>query len=1451
MAYYTDSSSSESEDFEDVINQVVAEEDITGAAWYDGHLSEEDSPGGKPRPKEQLPKDIVKMDARAYQLEMLEASLKENIICAMDTGSGKTHVAILRIKAELEEMPEGQVVWFLTPTVSLCAQQYAVVKAQIPSVQTKIVTGADKVDSWSSTTWDGALLNVKVIITTPQVLLDALLHGFVNISSLALMVFDEAHHCNKNHAYSRVMKEFYWESKTKHEPVPRILGLTASPVVRSDISSLKRLESTLDAVCRSPTRHREELIANSQRPALFSIIYNPKLQPYAAGFSESLTKLMAARNKLNILEDPYVVSLRAEISDRSRRKLEKAIKEKRTYVQDTMKSFCRRSMEMAKELGAWAADWFISEAIRLFLAGIYRQGASSKSFRDAEVIFLARVFQDANIEPPPPLTTHSGLSEKVQRIIEVLLNYDKDARAICFVKERATTVVLSHILTTHPEVSSKFRIGTMVGTSFVPGVKRDFLDLPETGGSQCLEAFREGRKNMLVATSVLEEGIDVPACNLIICFDKPNNLRAFIQRRGRARMRQSHLYLFVEDEAEADWEALEAQMKLQYEDEKREHERLEAIENSEALDYPEELRVESTGARLTINDAKSHLQHFVSTLASRKFVQTQPDYLIEKVSQGYQPGDQPLLKATVLLPVSVPQALRQVTSSRTWVSEKNACMDAAFQAYKALYEAGLVDDHLLPLRDRLELELEVRPGMREVRGLYNPWLSIAAACTQGDVPLCRRALKVSDGNNSELCEFELAIPVALPEMKPMVVWWDHRAQLTLRIDSDAVMADTDVRHADQTTINQQDHTSVLLSLAYGHRNMTIRDDCILRLVSKSGPLSMEQLGQVEFAPGLVTANGSSYLVRDERDQSRHPYYFESVLPSKPPAESIRKVYRGFDEDPTEATYLSVRKWPKKTGFFHRPCSPQHSPSTKPYAYILPAETTTVDRIPLVYAQMGLLMPSLVCYTELYLVAAELSRKVLAPLRISNVSMLVEAICAKSARTPENYERIEFLGDSILKTCITVNLAATKLHLPEGILSLMKDRLVSNARLCRAACDAELDQFLVTQQLVTKGWQPPYMSDLAKQDQEPESKRILSPKTLADVVEALIGVSFVDGGLPKALECIRLFIPESQPRPFSEVRDILFGAAEPKGMKLPADLQLLEQLIEYSFCEKALLVEAVTHPSYNVSGTVACYDRLEFIGDAILDYIIVEEVFALEPALENWQMHLLRTALVNADILGFLIMEWSYKQMGFEVCRANEGDSDSKSSGDSTSDKASPRLEQTEVPIPLWSFMRQSSAELTMEREITKARFEELRDPILEAMRSGTHYPWALFARLHAQKFYSDFFEALVGAIWVDAGPGFDACRAFVARSGVLPYLKRLLRDQVHVLHPKEELGRLAGRERVEYVVKETLKDDGDGKEWACEVRVGGRYVTDVTGCLFKEESRVKAATQACEILKRK
>jgi dsRNA-specific ribonuclease len=224
------------------------------------------------------------------------------------------------------------------------------------------------------------------------------------------------------------------------------------------------------------------------------------------------------------------------------------------------------------------------------------------------------------------------------------------------------------------------------------------------------------------------------------------------------------------------------------------------------------------------------------------------------------------------------------------------------------------------------------------------------------------------------------------------------------------------------------------------------------------------------------------------------------------------------------------------------------------------------------------------------------------------------------------------------------------------------------------------------------------------------------------------------------------------------------------------------------------------------------------------------------------MHLLRTAVVNADILGFLIMEWGPKLTTNDIIIDNGEENGSR--------KHSPSLQAVETTSPLWYYMRSQSAELAAEREATRRRHAELRESILDAMNSGTRYPWALLARLHAPKFFSDLYEALVGAIWVDSG-SFDACKAFVERSGLLAYLRRLrAKPADHVWHPKEELGRLAVSDTVRYELREAEGEDIGCERFGCKVFLGEKEVADVDGALFKEEARVKAATEAVAELKR-
>ena len=107
-------------------------------------------------------------------------------------------------------------------------------------------------DLWSKETWKKHFAENLVIICTAEILYQCLMHSFISIDQINLLIFDEAHHAKKNHAYarsvdehhcspmyelisSRIIKEFYIP-ETEPTKRPRVFGMTASPVdAREDV----------------------------------------------------------------------------------------------------------------------------------------------------------------------------------------------------------------------------------------------------------------------------------------------------------------------------------------------------------------------------------------------------------------------------------------------------------------------------------------------------------------------------------------------------------------------------------------------------------------------------------------------------------------------------------------------------------------------------------------------------------------------------------------------------------------------------------------------------------------------------------------------------------------------------------------------------------------------------------------------------------------------------------------------------------------------------------------------------------------------------------------------------------------------------------------------------------------------------------------------------------------
>ncbi|KAK8198738.1 Dicer-like protein 2 [Zalaria obscura] len=584
------------------------------------------------------------------------------------------------------------------------------------------------------------------------------------------------------------------------------------------------------------------------------------------------------------------------------------------------------------------------------------------------------------------------------------------------------------------------------------------------------------------------------------------------------------------------------------------------------------------------------------------------------------------------------------------------------------------------------------------------------------------------------------------------------------------------------------------------------------------------------------------------------------------------IFKGFvtaaaDISPPSQQKIEMTKLSKRTDLLH-PADSAAKDDT-PATIIVTPEECTIDNLPYQYALFASCIPSILHSVENALLAEELGKGLLAPVRIQPLDLIIEATTSGSANGPLNYQRLEYLGDSILKFVTHVQLMAQYPTWPEGYLTMEKGRTNGNAYLAQAALKAGLDAYISTKSFTGQKWQPPTTAGIGLNTRYPqEEKRTLSTKTLADVVEAVIGASFVSGGFEAALTCIQILFPDEQWNAFPTNHSLLLSTLPPTPPPAPAVHDQIHRLLGYTFTNPSLLAEALTHPSYT-HATTASYNRLEFLGDAVLDALIVPPLHAHPRRLRHHDLHRFRQALTNRHFLAFCCLETSTPQDRFDVVRHPNPNPHPNSNPDSRTGTGTGT-----GTIPLFT-PSPSSRSLTLHHYLhahptlhatlsaTSALHHRLLPSLQSAPDASPTYPWALLLSLSAPKLLSDILEAVLGAVYIDSGGDLRTCRRVVARFGILRRMERWVGEGVEVADPRERVGVWAGVGSVEYRVRVEEEEEegnggmgkGNGKEeeegggrWACDVVVGGEVVAGVRGCGSREIAEVAAAAEAVRVL---
>lgn len=352
-------------------------------------------------------------------------------------------------------------------------------------------------------------------------------------------------------------------------------------------------------------------------------------------------------------------------------------------------------------------------------------------------------------------------------------------------------------------------------------------------------------------------------------------------------------------------------------------------------------------------------------------------------------------------------------------------------------------------------------------------------------------------------------------------------------------------------------------------------------------------------------------------------------------------------------------------------------------YLIP-ELCGKCTIPASIYRTALLLPSITRRIDDFLIVKELNAQFFANMILEQ--HLLSAVFAPSATFETDYERLELLGDSFLKYFSSVYVFVFNPALSEGALHKARQHIISNKVLTQCALSIGLPSYIQGKTFSYKLWQPPNFTvqDLSLQHlgrsndltsssgnggmaidtmtQAPvndinasmhstsQSKmkhkapddnitQWLGDKTIADVAEAIIGAAYLSGGRDVALRVIKaLQLPVANVEQWEDFRQ---KALAPPSNVTPrlrgGTLSAVEGIIGASFKYPHLLSQALTHGSIHGYENT-CYERLEFLGDAVLDFLVVRHVFNRDDHMSPGAMTLLKSAMVSNSALAAVCVQ---------------------------------------------------------------------------------------------------------------------------------------------------------------------------------------------------------------------
>ncbi|XP_011893954.1 PREDICTED: interferon-induced helicase C domain-containing protein 1 isoform X1 [Cercocebus atys] len=541
-----------------------------------GSDSDEENVAARASPEPEL-------QLRPYQMEVAQPALEgKNIIICLPTGSGKTRVAVYIAKDHLDKKKKasepGKVI-VLVNKVLLVEQLFR--KEFKPFLKKWYRVIGLSGDTQLKISFPEVVKSCDIIISTAQILENSLLNlengedAGVQLSDFSLIIIDECHHTNKEAVYNNIMRRYLMQklknNRLKKEnkpviPLPQILGLTASPGVGGATKQAKaeehilKLCANLDAFTIKTVKENLDQLKNQiQEPCKkFAIADDTREDPFKEKLLEIMTRIQTYC-QMSPMSDfgtqPYeqwAIQMEKKAAKEGNRKDRVCAEHLRKYNEALQINDTIRMIDAYNHL----ETFYNEEKDKKFAVieddsdeggddeycdGDEDEDDLKKPLKlDETDRFLMTLFFENNKMlkklAENPEYENEKLTKLRNTIMEQYTRTEESARGIIFTKTRQSAYALSQWITENEKFAE---VGVKAHHLIGAGHSSEFKPMTQNEQKEVISKFRTGKINLLIATTVAEEGLDIKECNIVIRYGLVTNEIAMVQARGRARADES------------------------------------------------------------------------------------------------------------------------------------------------------------------------------------------------------------------------------------------------------------------------------------------------------------------------------------------------------------------------------------------------------------------------------------------------------------------------------------------------------------------------------------------------------------------------------------------------------------------------------------------------------------------------------------------------------------------------------------------------------------------------------------------------------------------------------------------------------------------------------------------------------------------------------------------------